>query len=170
MTIELAILLVAVPAFGAFAEWRLGLLLCLVTAILQDPLRKLTPDQPVFFVGFVSVVFGAACVGAWARGVPLTPRGVFGSFRQIAVPMSVLLLLIILEAFNSFIRFGNPMISLIGLLTYLLPLVSIAFAYQLILRGGEARIDQFIRVYLLCTIPALATVYLEYAGYDWPVL
>jgi hypothetical protein len=58
MTIEVAISLLAVPAFWAFAEWRLGLLLCLATAIVQDPLRKLTPDQPVLFIGFVAVVFG----------------------------------------------------------------------------------------------------------------
>ena len=50
MTIELALLLFAVPFFLAFTEWRLGLLLCLATAILQDPLRKLTPDQPVLFI------------------------------------------------------------------------------------------------------------------------
>ena len=75
--IELAISLLAIPVFCAFAEWRLGLLLCLATAILQDPLRKLTPDQPVFFVAFVAVVFGAACLGAWARGVPLNSETVY---------------------------------------------------------------------------------------------
>ena len=52
--IELAISLLAVPVFWAIAQWRLGLLLCLATAILQDPLRKLTPDQPVLFVVFVA--------------------------------------------------------------------------------------------------------------------
>ena len=62
------------------------------------------------------------------------------------------------------------MITLIGLLTYLLPLPSIVFAYQLVRRGGEARIHQFIRGYLLCIMLALTTVYLEYAGYDWSVL
>ena len=94
----------------------------------------------------------------------------FGGYRRIAIPIWVLLLLIILQAFNSFVRFGNPMISLLGLLTYLLPLPSVVFAYQLVLRGGEARINQFIRGYLLFTMLALTTVYLEYVGYDWPVL
>ena len=61
------------------------------------------------------------------------------------------------------------MITLIGLLTYLLPLPSIIFAYQLVRRGGEARIHQFMTAYLLWTMLALTTVYLEYAGYDWPV-
>jgi hypothetical protein len=168
--IELAISLLAIPVLFAFAQWRLGLLLALATAILQDPLRKITPDQPVLFVGFVGIVFAAACLGASVRGVPLTPNSIFGGYRRIAVPISLLLLLIILQAFNSYVRFGNPMISLLGLLTYLLPLPSVVFGYQLVLRGGEARIYQFIRVYLLCTVLALTTVYLEYAGYNWPVL
>ena len=166
--IGLASLLV-IPAVWAFADWRLGLLLCLATAILQDPLRKLTPDQPVIFVVFAGVVFGAACLGAWAQGVPLTPRSIFGRDRRLAVSMWLLLLLIIIEAFNSYFQFRNPMITLIGLLTYLLPLPSIIFAYQLVRRGGEARIHQFLTAYLLLTMLALATVYLEYAGYDWPV-
>ena len=61
------------------------------------------------------------------------------------------------------------MISLIGLLTYLLPLPSIIFAYQLVVRDGSAPVHQFMRAYVVCTVLALTTVYLEYAGYDWRV-
>ena len=139
------------------------------TAILQDPLRKLTPDQPVFFVVFVGVVFAAACVGALVRGVPLNPTDIFERNRRIVMLMWLLLLLIIVQAINSFAHFGNPMITLVGLLTYLLPLPSIVFAYQLVVRAGEARIHQFMRSYLVLIMLALTTVYLEYAGYDWPV-
>jgi hypothetical protein len=167
--IGLTIALLAVLTFWAFAEWRLGLVLCLATAILQDPLRKLTPDKPVIFVVLVGAVFGAAFLGAWAQDVPLTPRSIFGRERRLATTMWLLLTLVILEAFNSLFRFGNPMISLVGLLTYLLPLPSIAFAYQLVVRGGEARIYQFMTAYLVGTTLALTTVYLEYAGYNWPV-
>ena len=66
-----AISLVTVAAFWAFAEWRIGLLMCLAIAVVQDPLRKLTPDQPVVFVVLAGVVFGAAFMGAWMQGVPL---------------------------------------------------------------------------------------------------
>jgi hypothetical protein len=83
--------------------------------------------------------------------------------------MWLLLILIIAQAFNSFANFGNPMITLVGLLTYLLPLPSIVFAYQLVVRAGEARIHQFIRIYLVLMMLALTTVYLEYAGYEWPI-
>jgi hypothetical protein len=165
----LAILLLAVAAFWAFVEWRSGLLLCLATAILQDPLRKLTPGEPIIFVAFVGVVFGAACLGAWMGGVRFAPSSIFGHDRRIAVPMRLLLLLIVLEALNSFLRYGNSMITLIGLLTYLLPLPSIIFAYQLVHYGSASRVLHFMKTYLLWIVLALTTVYLDYAGYHWPV-
>jgi hypothetical protein len=168
--LELAISLLAIPVFWALAEWRFGLLLCLVTAILQDPLRKLTSDQPVFFVVFVGVVFGGMCLGALARGIPLNPNSIFRRYSQLATPFALLLLLIIVQAFNSYLRFGNPSITLIGLLTYLLPLPAIICVYQLVFRYGEFAINQFMKWYIVCMALALTTVYLEYSGYDWPVL
>ena len=142
--------LLAIAVFLGIVEWRLAFLLCLATAILQDPLRKLTPDQPVFFIGFVSVVFAAAFIGALVRGVPMSPYEVFGGDPQIARPMWILLLLIMLGAFNSYARFGNPVIPLIGLLTYLLPLPAIVFAYQLVVREGSAPVYQFMTAYVIC--------------------
>jgi hypothetical protein len=161
--------LFAILAFLAFAEWRSAPMLCVIAALLQDPLRKLTPDQPVFFVILVGVVFGAACLGAWAQSVPFTPGSMFARDRKIVVTMYLLLLLIIFAALHSFLQFHNAMITLIGLLTYLLPLPSIIFAYQLVVRGGEICIHKFVTAYLFCTMLALITIYLEYAGYDWPI-
>ena len=167
---ELAISLLVLPVSLAIAEWRMGFLLCLMTAILQDPLRKLTPDQPVVYVVFVGVVFAGMCVGALARGVQLKPSIMFKRYRHFAAPFSLFLLLVIVQAFNSYLRFGNLMISLTGALTYVMPLVSILCAFQLVLRQGEFRIYQFITWYVVCIALALTTVYLEYSGYHWLVL
>jgi hypothetical protein len=168
--IELATVLLAFPVLWALAEWRLALLLCLATAILQDPLRKLVPDQPVVFVVFVAVVFGAACVGALARGNRWNLKSIIGQDRQLAIPLLILLLLIILQAFNSYLRFDNLSIPLIGLAAYFLPIPSIALAYQLVFRQGEFRINQFMKWYIVCITLVLTTVCLEFSGYDWPVL
>lgn len=143
---------------------------CLAIAILQDPLRKLTPHQPVFFIGFVAVVFGAGCLGAVARGIKLTPGVMLEQQRQLLIPLLLFLVLVVAEAFNSYLRFDNYALTLIGLLTYLLPFPSIAFAYQLVLRHGMFRINQFMRWYIICMTLAITTVYLEYSGYHWPIL
>jgi hypothetical protein len=167
---ELAIGLLAVPVLWAITQWRLGLLLCLATAILQDPLRKLTPDQPVLFVVFVGAVFAAACIGALARGITLNPNILFKRYPHLTMPLSLLLLLTIVQAFVSYLRFDNLLIPLIGVLTYVMPLFSIVFAYQLACRQGDFRIDQFMKWYVVCIALALMTVYLEFSDYDWSIL
>jgi hypothetical protein len=168
--LALSLASLAVPVLWAIEEWRIGLLLCLLTAVLQDPLRKLTPKEPVFFVVFVGVVFGGMCLGAMARGDSLSPKILFKRHPNLARPIALLLVLIIVQAFNSYLHFDNPMMTLTGLLTYLLPLPSIICAYQLVYRQGEFRINQFMRWYIVCIGLALTTVYLEYSGYNWPVL
>jgi hypothetical protein len=167
---ELAISLLAVPVLWAMAQWRLALLLCLATAILQDPLRKLTPDQPVLFVVFVGVVFGAGCLGALARGIRFNPNVLFKRFPRLIMPLALLPLLLIVQAINSYLRSENLWVPALGLMTYVLPLFSIIFAYQLVFRQGEFRIDQFMKWYVVCISLVLLTIYLEYSGYDWPVL
>src|SRR6516225_6569946 len=133
MTNELAIslALLGVLFFWALANWHAGLLLCLATAIMQDPLRKLTPDQPIVFVGFVVAVFGAACLGALVRGVSLYPNHIFRQHRWLATPFLFLFLLIIAQAMNSYLRFDNLMLTALGVLTYVMPLFSTMFASQL---------------------------------------
>jgi hypothetical protein len=94
----------------------------------------------------------------------------FRQYPRLAAPLSVLLLLIIVQALNSYLRFENLFLPAIGLLTYVVPLLSVAFAYQLVSRQGEFCINQFMKWYIVCMFLALTTVYLEYSGYDWPVL
>jgi hypothetical protein len=170
MTIESVIPLLALPAFWAFAEWRFGLILCIATAIMQDPLRKITVDRPVLFVGLVVVVFMAACLGATVRGISLNPNDIFRRYPRLVSPFLLLLLLIIVQAFNSYLRFDNPTLTLIGVLTYVLPLFSMTFVYQLVRRQGEFCIRQFMKWYIVWIALALTTVYLEYSGYNWPIL
>lgn len=166
---EWAIGLLIVAILWALAEWRVALLLCVATAVLQDPIRKVTPDQPAYFILFVGVVFAVACLRAWAGGIPLSPNRLFSQYRNLTLPFSVLLLVIALQAFNAYLRFDNVMLPLLGLVTYLLPVPSIVFAYQLALRGGEFRISQFMKWYVVCIALALTTVALEFSGYDWPI-
>jgi hypothetical protein len=159
----------AILVFLAFADWRSAPILCVIAALLQDPLRKVTPEQPVYFVLLVGVVFAAACLGAWTQNVSFSPGQLFGRDRKITATMYTLLVIVALEALNSFLRFGNPMVTGIGLLMYLLPLPSVIFAYHLASRGGERRIHQFLLAYVILAGLALMTVYLEYYGNDLPV-
>jgi hypothetical protein len=170
MTLELAFALLALPAACAFINWRLGLALCLITAILQDPFRKLTPDQPVIFVVFVGAVFVAACVGASLKGVRLNLNQIFGRYSRISKSLSLLLLLVVIQAANSYVRFESLVVTLIGIMTYVMPLSSMVFAYQVAVKEKAIYVNDCIKWYIVAISCVLTSVVIEYGGYHWPVL
>jgi hypothetical protein len=63
MILITGILMVIAVAFAA-ADWRRGLFVAIPVALLQDPLRKLTPGEPVFYVMLVGVVIAVAAIAA----------------------------------------------------------------------------------------------------------
>jgi len=168
--IEIAFLTLAIIAFAAFANWRWGLALCVLMAIVQDPLRKLIPEQPVYFVVFVGVVFGAALLSAMVAKVPLKPGSINGWRYYVGKPFLLFIVLVILQALHSFIRFGNPMMTGIGLLSYFAPLPAVIFGYQFALRRGMKGLTGWMWFYITMASLALSGVYLEFIGFDWTVL
>jgi hypothetical protein len=159
--------LIAVLAFGS---WRHGLALCAVMAVLQDVLRKLTPNEPAYFVLFSGVVFGAAAIGALMSGRRLTPRAVQGWQSHVGAPFSLFVVLVVLQAVHSLLRFGIPQMTVIGLIAYLAPIPAIVFAYQFAMRKGIAGLRAWMWLYVVAAGVALSGVYLEYLGFGWAAL
>ena len=119
-------------------------------ALLQDPLRKLTPDQPVVYVVLVGVVFGAAALAATMSGVSLMPRRIWGWRRYLAAPFGLFIAIVIFQAINAFARFGNVIIPLIGLSAYLTPFVALCFVYQMVVRSPINFLTNFFLFYIVC--------------------
>ncbi len=167
---ELAFALLAIPFFIAIMDWRKGFTLCVITALLQDPLRKLTPGQPVYFVVFTGVVFAAAWIGALMSRVALSPNSIKGWREQIGTPFGLFVLLVLAQAVHSFVRFFNPIVTGIGLMSYLAAVPAVVLAYQFAIRRGLGGMQKWMWLYIVAALLALSSVYLEYAGVDWRVL
>ncbi|MBK8742603.1 MAG: hypothetical protein IPM02_25320 [Betaproteobacteria bacterium] len=135
---ELAFALLLIPIVAAFVDWRSGLVLCVLTALLQDPMRKLTPGQPVYFVVFTGVVFAAAWLSALMARVRLTPNSIQNWREYVGVPFVLFILLALAQAVHSYIRTGNPMVPAIGMLSYFAPIPAVVLAYQFAIRRGLA--------------------------------
>jgi hypothetical protein len=163
-------MLVATASLLAAANWRNGLLLCVAVGLMQDPLRKLAPGQPVFYVGLVAIVFMAAWLRAYSARVPLRPVRIDGWRRYVGLPFGMFLILLMGQAIHSLVLFGKPLVSAIGLFVWLAPVPAVAFAYQLALRIGADGIRRWMRTYCLMAVGVLSAVYLEYSGYKSPVL
>lgn len=167
---ELAFALVFLAAVVAVSDWRKGLMLCVLTGVLQDPLRKLTPDQPAYFVLLVGAVFAAAVLGAILRRTRLSPNAIQGWKSQMGKPINVYLLLVALQAVHSLARFGSPMLTGIGLMAYLAPIPAVVFAYQFAVRRNMAGTRGWMWFYVAVSMLGLSGVYLEYQEFEWTVL
>lgn len=168
--IDVVFLLLFLIVLVAMGKWRWGLALCTLMAVLQDPLRKLIPDQPVYFVIFVGIVFGAALLGALLTRVPMKPNSINGWKHYVGKPYLIFMVLVIIQAAHSFIRFGNPMMTAIGLLFYFAPLPAVVFGYQFAVRRGLQGLSGWMWFYVFAAGIALSGVYLEFIGYEWKVL
>ena len=123
--LEISFLILFVFSIAALTNWRWGFALCTLMAVFQGPLRKLVVDQPVYFVMFVGVVFVAAFFGAMLKRVPLLPHHIDGWTKNVGVPFQLFLVLAVVQAVHSLITLGSPVISGIGLLSYLAPIPAI---------------------------------------------
>lgn len=162
------LLLLAIVA--TFDDWRRGLFIAIPIALLQDPLRKLTPGEPVIFILLVGLVLGVAILTAAMSGIPLWPNDIRGWRRFLSVPFGLYVGIIILQAINSFSRFGSVIIPLIGMSAYLTPFVALSFVYQTLIRSPENYLTNFFRVYVVCVVLCLSTVFIQFVGYDWAIL
>ena len=170
MAPELALLIVGCAALLALNSWRTTLVLCTLVGILQDPLRKLVPGQPVYFVALVGVVFAAGWLGAYAARVPLQPRAIYGWQRNVGAPFSLFVFIAIAQAAHSFALFRSVPMTGIGLLSYFSAAPAIVLAYQYAVRFGTSGINRWMWTYVVLASLALVGVYLEYIGVGWSTL
>lgn len=166
---EIAIAGLLIACAVASANWRAGMFLTVITAFLQDPLRKLVSGQPPYFILFAGIVFGAALLGAISAKVPLSPRVVIDWQRYIARPFNFFVLIVILQAANSLVRFGTPMVTILGLISYLMPFVALALTHAYAATTGSEGIRRLLVTYLIVFGFALTTVYLEANGWTLPI-
>jgi hypothetical protein len=115
-----------------------------------------------------AVVFGAALLGAIAAKVPLRPNIIPG-WRDMERVIYIFVLIVFLKAIHSFIRTDQPLISILGLIGYLTPAVTVILTYAFAATGGSRRIHSFLVFYAVCAVVGLGTVYLETSGLDLPI-
>jgi hypothetical protein len=164
-----AILLVIPAVTIALFDWRKGLFAMLVVAFLQDAARKLEVDQPVYFTLLSGMVLAATYVRAQVPR-PFWPTQIGGWNHYLRRPSIAFVLILVVQAGLSIVRYGNPTIAAIGALSYLAPLPAMLLAYHFALRSGRSGIQRWLSTYLICTLVTVPTVVLEYAGAGWVTL
>ena len=162
--IALSIIGLAIACFVAVFKWRLGLILCVIVALAQDPARKLSPGSPVYFVIFVGVIFAAAWFGAWINRVKLGPTVIHGWRQHLQTPTILFIGLLAAQSVHSVARWGNPMLPAIGLIFYFAPVLAVVFAHQFAIRTGTRGIRIFLWFYVGVSLFWLLSVLAEAQG------
>jgi hypothetical protein len=114
----LILALVVVCAVRALAGWRVGFVLVIAVAAVQDPLRKLVPGTPGWLVLMSAPVFAAAILGSLG-----SQRGWWRDFRRenrkIARALMLLCLLSLPAAIlSATYSSGSWMLTLLGIFSY----------------------------------------------------
>src|SRR5438874_9693525 len=95
-----AIALVLPAMCIALVDWRRGVVAMIVVAFLQDPLRKLELDKPVYFTLLVGVVLAVAYLRAQIN-TRFSPGQVPGWKHFMRTPFTLLLVLLAAQAANA---------------------------------------------------------------------
>lgn len=152
--------LVAVASALALRDWRRGMLLMLMIAALQDPVRKLLPGAPAFMVlGFFPVWL--ATVLAAVSGRDRVVRLFNAQHPQISGWMVVLIVAMVPGVLVT-LQYGGGawMVACLGLLSYLLPLSGLIVGVALI--RDLASLRRFMMGYSALVAVMLVGAPLEY--------
>jgi len=157
-------LLVALIIIG---NWRYGVALAIPIGLLQDPVRKLIPGEPVFLVAIVVVYVGLAAVVAISRLGGLRLRLVFGNQPMLIRFVNLFVIIVLIQSLLSALRFGSPILSVIGLIAYLSPLPALWLAFYYPRNSGD--IERLLIRYIVLVIVIACTIQMSVLGLDWTI-
>lgn len=145
-----------------------GFIVCVIIGMLQDPLRKILPGQPVYLTVLVGVMVAATYCGALFRGTRLSFRPIHAWDSTLRTPMKLFFVVVAFQCCNAYLHATSIVVPIIGLIAYLAPLPALLLAYRY--ADNEKRIIWFMQVYLILCLIILSGVYLSVFGFKWEIL
>jgi len=165
-TVFLALL--ASACLLCFISPRYSLFAILFIGFAQDPFRKLVAGEPFVFVVMVGIVFAAVFITTLNRvGMTRISEPFTGWTNNTQQPLTAFLLVLSLQFFHSYLRFGNPFVSLIGLVSYLAPFFAIVVGYYSVNRAQDIR--RFMWFYIVALVIVAISIIMSFVGIEWVV-
>jgi hypothetical protein len=165
----LTIILVFLGVGLALQRWRWGVFVFVVAGFLQDPIRKLFPNQPPYFVLFAALFFFVTYISLFARGIPLRLSSISARDGALRTAWQTFMLLAALQCAHTLVGYGNLALFGLGLAAYFAP-VAAALLGQRFPRN-ERDMTRFLTFYVVLAVPFSLTVYLSHwFGSSWDIL
>ncbi len=166
--IELALLLIAVGLFACFVDLRVGLYATVAAGLLQDPLRKLIPGEPVYVTALVAVFAAVVFFGGLLRGQIQGLGALAGTDNRLRAPLEVFIFVIAAQSIVTLVTTGSGILAAIGLLIYLSPVGGLFLGYAFATR--PERVAGLLWVYVALAALMMSGVYFSVAGFEWEIL
>jgi hypothetical protein len=148
-------------------KWRESVVYCLVIGFVQDPLRKIAPNQPVLYVGLVLFGIVLTAVILYNRIGRVSLPQLFSGQEQLITAVNLFMGLLVLQTLNSFLGLSSWYHTLIGIGFYSAPLITVWLGFQFGLK--PAAIQRFLIVYIGLALAFAFTLLLAYQGYKGPL-
>ncbi len=159
----LLLVIVAASSLLALQNWRLGLLCCFIVGVLQDPVRKVTPNTPIYLTLAFLPIYVAMFVNLWTTR-PVLP--IFFHHYPRAAGISLLVLLSLTVSSVQTLSYGlNAWQAVVlGLSFYVgwVPALFLGFFY---LNRDYCELDKPLMVFGAVTSVMLVGTLLEYVGF-----
>ena len=169
MALTVYLVILGIACAVALRDWRQGWLALLVCVVIQDPVRKLTPNSPVAISFSIVAIYAAMLVSA-RRELRVNLQEFSRRFGAVSAAGALFLLLLCMATLRGLQTFGLEgwKLPMLSLFTYLAPIPAIILGYTYL--SDEETLYKLFRVYALITSVAMIGTLLEYLRVKSPVL
>ncbi len=162
MVLYVFLALIAASALRAFGSWRHGIVLAIMIAALQDPVRKLVPGTPGWLALATAPVLLATILGS-----RMTTRAWWPSFRQTQPRVAKALLLLVLlslpaAGISATYGPGSWMLTLLGAFSYALIFSTLVAGFHFARRPQDIR--RVLAAYCIVHGLILSGAFIEHFG------
>jgi hypothetical protein len=164
MNLYLSVLFLLFFIVSSEYKWKGALLFTLVIGFLQDPIRKLSGVDSSYFGALALIFFLLTFISLKSSSRVWHLNIICWNNPQLLSLLSVFFYLLGMQTLNSFVRFNDIILSVVGVLFYIVPLLSIWVGFHI---GCDHNLLRtLMRSYvIICTIFA-SSMLLSLAGFE----
>ncbi len=151
-----------------FNSIRATVFIVIAVGMIQDPIRKLVPEEPVFFVVMVGIFFATGMIGAMLRNGTRYFVPLLGFNNLLYYPIMSFLIILLIQTFATIIRYDQVVLAVVGLSGYLAPLLALPLAYSYV--NTLEDVKRLLAAYIGFNCFVALGVYLSFLGVDWAIL
>ena len=165
---ELLFIVLAVGLILSFMDLHWGMYATLMAGFLQDPLRKMFVDEPIYLSAVVILFAAVTFIGAKSRDAVVRFDAIPGWNERMQGPVYVFVVVVILQSLATIFYTGSLMLAGIGLLAYLSPFPAFVMAYSF--ASSIERVSTYLWLYVGACVVMASGVYLTWTGMELDIL